>query len=275
MPYADNDGVAICYEFDGDRDDPLLLLISGLGNQMTSWPDEFCQSLLDRGFALVRYDHRDCGLSTAFAEGDAYSLDDMASDAVAVLDALDADAAHVFGHSMGGMIAQILAIRFPDRVRTLSLLSTNSGNEAFGTPTDEVLVAMSRPPSDDPAVNLAHDIANRRIWASPAWFDEAQVTAEFEAAYARSFVSGGSLRQLTAILLASERDDALRSLMVPTLVMHGTLDPLISSTGGERIAQLVPDAELLLLEGLAHDLPVEVWQPVISAITNRVVHAGT
>jgi pimeloyl-ACP methyl ester carboxylesterase len=192
-----------------------------------------------------------------------------------VLDDLGIARAHLFGHSLGGMIAQVVAIDHPDRTATLSVLSTSTGNWEYGKPTDEALTGISRGAGAtiDEAVEL--DVANRRIWASPSWFDEDLVRAQFREAYERSFTPGSSLRQFAAIVQAPDREPALRTLAVPTLVMHGTLDPLVASDGGTRLASLVPGAELQLLEGLAHDLPVQVWQQVISLVTAHVSrHAG-
>lgn len=270
MPFAANGDIRICYDTVGHPDDPALLLVAGLGNQLVMWPRELCESFVDRGFFVVRFDNRDCGLSTICAEGAEYTLHDMAADAIAVLDDLGIARAHLFGHSLGGMIAQVVALDHPDRAATLSVLSTSTGNWEYGKPTDEALAAISRGAGAtiDEAVEL--DVANRRIWASPSWFDEDLVRAQFREAYERSFTPGSSLRQFAAIVHAPDREPALRALAVPTLVMHGTLDPLVASDGGTRLASLVPGAELQLLEGLAHDLPVQVWQQVISIVTAHV-----
>lgn len=270
MPFARNGDVRICYDTVGHPDDPALLLVAGLGNQLVMWPLELCESFVDRGFFVVRFDNRDCGLSTIFDDGRGYTLADMAADAIAVLDDLGVARAHVFGHSLGGMIAQVMAIDHPARIATLSVLSTSTGNWDHGRPTDEALTAVSRAaaPTLDEQIEL--DVANRRIWASPSWFDEEDVRARFREAYDRSYTPGSSLRQFAAIVEAPDREDALRALDVPTLVMHGTLDPLVGSDGGERLASLVPGATFLPIEGLAHDLPVQVWQQVISAVTAHV-----
>lgn len=275
MSFAANGDIRICYDTVGHPDDPALLLVAGLGNQLVMWPRELCESFVDRGFFVVRFDNRDCGLSTICEAVAEYTLHDMAADAVAVLDDLGIARAHLFGHSLGGMIAQVVAIDHPDRTATLSVLSTSTGNWEYGKPTDEALTGISRGAGAtiDEAVEL--DVANRRIWASPSWFDEDLVRAQFREAYERSFTPGSSLRQFAAIVQAPDREPALRTLAVPTLVMHGTLDPLVASDGGTRLASLVPGAELQLLEGLAHDLPVEVWQQVISLVTAHVSrHAG-
>lgn len=275
MAFATNGAVRICYDTIGHPEDPALLLVAGLGNQLLMWPLELCESFVDRGFCVVRFDNRDCGLSTIFADADSYTLHDMAADAIAVLDDLGVDRAHVFGHSLGGMIAQVVAIDHPTRVATLSVLSTSTGNWDHGAPTEEALAAISRGAATSIEDAIELDVANRRIWASPSWFDEELVRAQFREAYARSFTPGSTLRQFAAIVQAPDREDALRALTVPTLVMHGTLDPLVGTDGGERLASLVPGASLQLIEGLAHDLPVQVWQQVISMVTAHVSsHAG-
>jgi pimeloyl-ACP methyl ester carboxylesterase len=259
--------VRIHYETLGEPGDPALLLVAGLGAQLIIWHDEFCYSLVDRGFFVVRYDNRDSGLSTVLADGTEYTLSDMAADGVAVLDALGIDAAHVVGHSLGGMIAQQIAIEHPARVRTLTSISSTTGNPAYGQPTDEALAGIAREPVDEFELAIESDVAARRIWASPSWFDEDDARAYFRRAHERSFTPGASLRQLVAIASSPDREPRLRELAVPTLVIHGTLDPLVTPDGGARTAEVVPGAELLMVEGMAHDLPVQVWQQVISAIT--------
>ena len=270
MPFADHGDIRICYDTVGDAEDPPLLLVAGLGNQIVTWQDEFCASLIDRGFFVIRFDNRDCGLSTIVGDAHDYSLHDMAGDAIAVLDALGIARAHVFGHSLGGMIAQVLAIEHPDRIATMSVLSTATGNWDYGKPSDEALAAISRPATQDRDESFERDVANRHMWSSPSWFDEELTREQFRIAYDRAFTPGASTRQFRAILQSPDREEALRVLTVPTLVMHGTLDPLIAMDGGQRLASLVPGAEFIEIEGLAHDLPIQVWQQVISAITSHV-----
>lgn len=275
MPFAHNGDVRICYDVVGDLADPPLLLIAGLGDQLLMWPEELCLSFVDRGFCVLRFDNRDSGLSSELGEHDEYSLADMANDAVAVLDDAGVERAHVFGRSMGGMIAQVLAIEHPERIVTLTVLSASTGNPQYGTATPEALAAMRRPQVADAAGALELELANRRIWASPGWFDDDLVREQLEAAFSRAFTPGGSLRQFVAIATAPDREAQLARLTVPTLVLHGTLDPLIGIDGGERLAELVPGAELQPVEGLAHDLPMQVWQQVISAVTAHAArHAG-
>jgi pimeloyl-ACP methyl ester carboxylesterase len=274
MPRADAGDVSIHYETLGLPDDPPLLLVAGLGNQLIFWPDELCWSLVDRGFFVVRFDNRDCGLSTILPEGSEYRLSDMVGDAIAVLDALSVERANVVGHSLGGMIAQAIAIEHPGRTATLTSISSSTGNFAYGQPTHEALAAIGEPgpTTIDEAIDFA--VASRRIWASPSWFDEQQARASFEAAFARAFHPGASMRQLAAILASGDREHALASLDVPTLVVHGTLDPLIAPDGGERTAAVIPGAELLMIEGLGHDLPVQVWPQIVSAITALVARSN-
>lgn len=275
MPVADARAVQIHYDTLGDPEDPALLLIAGLGAQLIVWPEEFCYGLVDRGFFVVRFDNRDCGLSTILPDGAEYGLDDLARDAIAVLDSLGIDAAHVVGHSMGGMIAQLVAIEFPDRVLSLTSISSTTGNPAFGRATDEAIEAIAGPVADNIEVAIESDVAARRVWASPSWFDEHETREYFRQAYERSFNPGASMRQLMAVAAAPNREPDLAELDCPTLVVHGTLDPLVAPDGGERTAEVIPGAELLMLDGMGHDLPVQVWQQLISAITSLAVRSAS
>jgi pimeloyl-ACP methyl ester carboxylesterase len=268
MAVAPAGAVQIHYETMGEPGDPALLLVAGLGAQLIIWPDEFCYSLVDRGFFVVRYDNRYSGLSTILPEGAEYTLSDMTADGIAVLDALGIDAAHVVGHSLGGMIAQTMAIEHRSRVLTLTSISSTTGNPKYGQPTDEALAGIAREPVTDFDVAVESDVAARRIWASPSWFDEEDTREYFRRAHERAFTPGASMRQLMAVATSPDREPQLAELDVPTLVIHGTLDPLVTPDGGARTADVVPGAELLTIEGMAHDLPVQVWQQVISAITS-------
>jgi pimeloyl-ACP methyl ester carboxylesterase len=275
VPVAPAGAVEIHYETLGEPEDPPLLLVAGLGAQLIVWSDEFCYGLVDRGFFVVRFDNRDCGLSTILTDADTYSISDMAADAIAVLDALGIDAAHVVGHSLGGMIAQTIAIEHPQRVLTLTSIASSTGNPQYGQPTDESIEALARPASATIDEAVESDVQARRVWASPSWFDEDDTRAYFRRANERSFTPGSSLRQLIAIADAPDREPALARLTVPTLVVHGALDPLVAPDGGRRTAGLIPGAELLEIEGMGHDLPVQVWQQVITAITTlAATHAG-
>jgi len=275
MPVARNGDVDLVYESFGDPEDVPLLLVTGQGSQLLLWPEELCLGFVDRGFFVTRFDNRDAGCSTWMPEGATYTLSDMAADAIAVLDAVGLDEAHVVGMSLGGMIAQTMAIEQPARVRSLTSISSMTGNLDHGMPTDEVFVALAEAPVEgDDEVLLDQQVAQRRIWASPDWFVEEEVRGYFAACLRRARPNAaGSLRQIEAILTSGSRDEALAALCVPTLVVHGELDPLITPAGGHRTAELVPGARLLLIERMAHDLPVQVWAPIIAAVTELA--AGT
>jgi len=265
--YAASGDLSIFYDTFGFADDPPLLLVCGLGSQVLYWREEFCFGLVDRGFFVVRVDNRDGGLSTHLSDGAKYTLSDMAGDLVAVIDALGLDRAHIAGQSLGGMIAQTAAIEHPTRVQTLTSISSNTGNLEFGQPTEEALAALAAPAPSTREEHIAHNVATRRVWASPSWFDEDETRAYYAESYDRAHDPTGSVRQFAAFVDSGSREDALRKLEVPTLVVHGTLDTLIAPDGGARTAELVPNAELLMIEGMGHDLPVEAWQQIISAIT--------
>jgi pimeloyl-ACP methyl ester carboxylesterase len=265
--YASSGDLRIYYDTFGFEDDPPLVLLCGLGSQVLYWREEFCFGLVDRGFFVLRVDIRDSGLSTHLPEDAAYTLSDMGDDIVAVIDALGVDRVHLAGQSLGGMIAQTVAIEHPQRVQTLTSISGHTGNLEFGKPSDEAVAALAAPPGATRDEQIERDTANRRIWASPSWFDEAETRAYYAESYDRARSPTGSLRQFNAMIASGSREEALRVLTTPTLVIHGTLDPLIAPDGGTRTAELVPGAELLMIEGMGHDLPVEAWQQIISAIT--------
>ena len=265
--YAASGDLRIFYDTFGFEDDPPLVLVCGLGSQVLYWRDEFCHGLVDRGFFVVRVDIRDSGLSTHLPEDAKYTLSDMAGDIVAVIEALGVDRVHLVGQSLGGMIAQTVAIEHPAFVQTLTSISSHTGNLEFGQPSDEAVAALAAPTGNTRDEQIERDVATRRVWASPSWFDEAETRAYYEEMYDRARSPTGSLRQFDAMVASGSRDEALRTLSIPTLVIHGTLDPLIAPDGGTRMADLVPGAELLMIEGMGHDLPVEAWQQIISAIT--------
>jgi pimeloyl-ACP methyl ester carboxylesterase len=285
MPRAAANGIELEYDTFGDRADPPLLLVMGLGAQMTAWDERLCRLLADRGHFVVRFDNRDVGLSTkiegppvdftaSFAAAwsgqpvDApYLLSDMADDAAGLLDALDIPAAHVVGASMGGMIAQALAIGHPDRVLTLTSIMSTTGDPGVGQPTPEAMaVLLERPPADrDGAVEQS--VRASRVIGSPGWFDEEATRARAAAAYDRSYYPVGVGRQLLAVLASGSRVEQLRRLDVPTLVIHGEVDPLVTPSGGRQTAELVPGAELRIVKGMGHDLPPAVWPEIVDAVT--------
>lgn len=289
MPRADGNGRQFEYDTVGDPGQPALLLINGLGTQMTAWHPEFCRALAARGFFVIRFDNRDCGLSDhleggprpdvrAILAGDTsgvpYLLADMAGDAAALLDALGIEAAHVVGASMGGMIAQQLTIDHPGRVRSLCSIMSTTGDRGVGRATPEAIAVLTAPPpgSRDEAVSLG--LRRAAVIGSPAHpVPEETQRERLAAAYDRCHRPDGFPRQYAAILASPDRTPALRSVKAPTLVVHGAADPLVDRSGGEATAAAVPGAELLVIPGMGHDLPEQVWPAVVDAIARNAARA--
>lgn len=283
--WADNAGVRIHWALDrrpgGGQP---LLLINGLGSPLVAFEDGFIEALVARGFAVARFDNRDTGRSDRVVAGGPgastsssaapYSLSDMAADARAVLDALGWPWAHVLGQSMGGMIAQQLAIDHPARVRSLLPLMTSSGEPGFGRPTDEALEALLQPAPPERAAWLAHRVATERIWASPEQWSEPWVRAKAEAIWDHGIDHRGTFRQFRAVRAGGSRDEALAELSVPTLVLHGSADTLISPDGGQHLADVIPGARYQEIDGLGHDLPPGLWPPLVDAVADFVATVG-
>ena len=264
---ARNGAIGVAYETFGTDGDPALMLLHGLGSSMLVWPEEMCAGFVDRGFFVLRMDHRDSGLSTVLPDGARYTLEDMAGDAVAVLDAAGCDRAIVCGYSLGGMVAQAAAAACGERVAGLVSISSHTGEAGVGDPTPEALAALTAPPAGTVAAQIEADLAGYRIWSSPDWRNEQAEREYLERSYRRAWHPGASQRQFKAAARSGSRADALRSLDVPTLVIHGSADPLITPDAGRRTAELVPGAEYVEIEGMGHDLPPQVWAPIISAVT--------
>ena len=283
MPRAHGNGVELEYETVGDPAGRPLLLVQGLGAQLISVEDGLCQELASRGFLVIRYDNRDAGLSTwlddarpvnlaAVWGGDhstlAYTLEDMADDAVAVLDAAGAEAAHVAGISLGGMIAQLLATRYPARVRSLASIMSTTGDRAVGQPTAEAAsVLMSSMPGDRERY-IDRAVANTRaISSGTAYpFDEDAVRRGAARGFDRAYHPKGTGRQFAAILAAGDRAAALGQIRVPTVVVHGEQDQIIGVSGGEATAVAIPGARLLRVPGLGHELPPGFWPVLADAL---------
>jgi pimeloyl-ACP methyl ester carboxylesterase len=272
-------GIELCFETFGDAEDPALLLVMGLGAQMISWDEDFCAALVDRGFHVIRFDNRDVGLSTKVepqpgADGPPYTLSDMAADAIGLLDHLGIDAAHVVGASMGGMIAQTIAIEHPSRVLTLTSIMSTTGEPEVGQATPEAAARLIAPPATtrDEAIQRAIDSA--KVTGGPDFFDEDRLRRKAAAAYDRSFHPVGAVRQVMAIMASGSRAEGLAALAMPTLVIHGDVDTLVTPSGGHRTAELVPGAELLVIEGMGHELPPPVWPQVVEAITANALRAA-
>lgn len=267
MPRAVNDTIELQYEIFGSIDDPTVICLPGLGNQLLLFAEEFCEALVGRGFHVIRMDNRDSGLSSLTAEGDEYTLDDMSDDVVAVLDAVGVDDAVVLGVSLGGMIAQTTAIRHPSRTRALVSVMSTTGEPGVGSPTEATMAALTRPPADSIAGQIESDLDARQLWSNPEWFDPEQIGAYFAACYERSWVPGGSQRQFDAVVRSGDRVAGLRSLTMPTLVVHGGADTLIHPSGGARTAELIPGAEHLVIDEMSHDFVYQAWPPIIEAVT--------
>lgn len=289
MARAELGRTAIEYDTFGDPSAPAMLLIMGLGAQMIAWRPEFCSSLADRGFFVIRYDNRDSGLSTALdafpppdprdvLAGDTsavpYLIADMAQDAADLLSVLGVGSAHVVGASMGGMIAQQLTIDHPSRVRSLCSIMSTTGHRSVGRATSEAIAALSQPPATSREEAVARGLRTQAVIGSPAYpVPEAVVRARLGEAYERADRPAGYARQYAAIIASPDRTSALGAVAGPTLVIHGADDPLIDRSGGEATAAAVPDAELLVLPGMGHDLPEELWPRIVEAIARNAGRA--
>jgi pimeloyl-ACP methyl ester carboxylesterase len=290
MPRAHGNGVELEYETVGDQAGRPLLLVQGLGAQLTSVEDGLCHELASRGFLVIRYDNRDAGLSTWFDQarpvnlaavwsGDhstlAYTLEDMADDAVAVLDAAGVEAAHVVGVSLGGMIAQLLATRYPEQVLSLASVMSTTGDRAVGQPTGEAASVMMSPMPGDRERFIEQAVANARaISSGTAYpFDEEAVRRGAARGYDRAYHPRGTGRQLAAILAAGDRTPALGQIRAPTLVVHGEEDQIIEVSGGEATAAAIGGARLLRIPGLGHELPPGFWPTLAGALVENANRA--
>jgi pimeloyl-ACP methyl ester carboxylesterase len=270
------------YDTFGDAKNPPIVLITGFAQQLVAWDERFCEELAARGFRVVRFDNRDIGLSTrlesaplpnipAILSGDtatvAYHLEDMADDTAGLLDALGYPSAHIVGLSMGGMIAQTMAIRHPARVRSLTSMMSTTGDRSVGHSSPEAFAVVWTPWPPDRDAYIEHGVRVWRTLRSPGWpFDEARVRTRVARAYDRGPYPAGLARQAGAIVAQADRTARLRELRVPTVVVHGADDPLIHVSGGEATAAAVSGSRLLVLPGMGHDLPPGVWQAIIDAI---------
>jgi pimeloyl-ACP methyl ester carboxylesterase len=274
-------GINLCYETIGDPADPPLLLVMGLGMQMIAWPDEFCAALAGRGYLVVRFDNRDAGRSTSIKAKppglaalatrrfgrSQYSLADMADDTAGLLRELDLAPAHIVGASLGGMIAQSVAVHYPDSVRTLTSIMSTTGSRWKGQPAPAILpLFLTRPPREREAV-IAHGLKLFSAIGSPGFpRDEATLRALIEAGIDRAPNPAGTGRQLGAILKSGDRTRELRNIKAPTLVIHGTGDRLVQRSGGAATAAAIPGSRLLEIEGMGHDLPEGAWPQIVDAI---------
>ena len=285
-------GIELEYETFGSADDPTLLLVMGLAVQLIHWEAGFCELLAAEGFQVVRYDNRDCGLSTHLdgrvadpmavmaamsAGGPApevpYLLSDMAADAIGLLDHLGVERAHVVGASMGGMIVQTMAIEHPDRVASMVSVMSMPGDPSVGQPAPEAMAVLLRmPPTDREAyIEASTDVA---VFCSKKYVDLDRIRRIAAASFDRAFYPEGVTRQLAAIWASGDRSEKLRDVRVPCLVIHGRDDTLITISGGERTAELIPGANLLVVGDMGHDLPEPLWPLIVGAIAGHITTSG-
>ena len=286
-------GIELCYEIFGAPDAEPMLLIMGLGAQMIQWDDDFCIQLAARGFRVIRFDNRDIGKSSRLSGGKRltavellklrflkipvaapYTLHDMAKDVTGLMDALGIASAHLVGASMGGMIAQEIAISFPQRVRSLTSIMSTTGNPKLPSPSREAIAVLMAPP---PATKEEYFVRFAQTWkvlrAGSFPQDEALDRSRAERTFERGLNPAGVARQLRAVLASGSRKERLASVKAPTLVIHGTVDPLVRPEGGKDTAASIPGAKLLMIEGMGHALPVPMWPEIIDAIDQHA-HAA-
>ena len=282
-------GIDICYEIFGDADAEPMFLIMGLGGQMIHWDDDFCRRIAARGFRVIRFDNRDIGKSSHLSGGKRitlaeflkwrflkvpiaapYKLRDMAEDTIGLMDVLGIKSAHVVGMSMGGMIAQEIAISHPQRVRSLTSIMSTTGNPKMPQPTREASAVLLAPPPTTKAEYIerfAQTWKLLRVGSFPE--DEARDRARAELCFARGLNPAGVGRQFRAILASGSRKPRLHAVTTPTLVIHGSVDPLVRPEGGKDTAASIPGARLLMIEGMGHALPIPMWPQIIDAIDHH------
>lgn len=281
------DKLSIAYEVIGKVDDPVIILIQGVGAQLVGWPDGFCDLLSEKSFQVVRFDNRDVGKSShldkapnpdlpAALGGDlssvSYTLSDMASDVVGLLDSLGVEKAHIVGASMGGAIAQTMALENPKRVKTLITMMSTTGNMSVGQPTPETLKSVfgGKPPTTrqefiDQQVNASSIVGSPKYPVSPK-----DVAERAGRSYDRGYNLKGIARQAVASVASGDRTDLLKHLKTPTLVIHGLNDTMCDISGGRAVASAIAHSKLLEIEGMGHNLPPELWSPLVEAISDFI-----
>ena len=278
--------IDIAFERFGDETAPPVVLIMGLGTQMLGWQDDFCAALVAAKLHVIRFDNRDVGLSTHFHNaripnmaaafaGDgssaAYTLSDMAADTVGLLDALELDSAHIVGASMGGFIAQTIAIEHPSRVRSLTSIMSSTGDRTVGQLSPEAMALFAGPLVTNRDQAAARAVAAYKIIGSPGYpFDADGVADRARRAHDRAYDLLGFARQGVAVVASGDRTPRLRLLDVPTVVIHGANDKMVNVSGGKATAAAIPDAKLVLFDGMGHDLPQALWPAIIEHIAEIV-----
>ena len=286
---APANGIELCYQEMGDPDGPPLVLVMGLATQMIAWDVGFCSLLADRGYRVIRFDNRDVGRSTKLKSAGVpskvdsllgrkstapYVLRDMAVDTVGLLDHLDIDTAHVVGASMGGMIAQVLAIGHQKRLRSMVSIMSTTGNRRSGQPSLKVYgVLLGSPPMSREQV-IDRAVKTFKAIGSPGFpFDEEHIRAIAELSYERGHDAAGVARQLHAITASGDRTKALHKVQVPCTGIHGARDPLVKPSGGKATARAIPGARLMMVDGMGHDLPRDLWPTFAEAIDTNAIRA--
>jgi pimeloyl-ACP methyl ester carboxylesterase len=282
------DGVEVCYETFGDPEAPAMLLTMGLATQMLGWHEDFCAELAGRGFHVIRFDNRDCGRSQRMdgavpsvlqllrrdKRAASYTLDDMAGDGIGLLDHLEIETAHVVGASMGGMLAQTMAARYPDRVLSLASMMSNTGARWSGQPSPRLYHVLLKPPPRDREAYKEHAVwVFSKIGSADFERDNDDLRRIAGMSYDRGINPAGTSRQLAAIIASGDRTPLLRQIRVPALVIHGTKDKLVPPSGGRATARAIPGARLLLIEGMAHDIPRGAWPQMLDAIEQNAARA--
>ncbi len=284
-------GLDLCYQTFGDPKNPTILLIMGLGGPMTWWTNEFCLMLADRGFHVVRYDNRDTGRSTklrhhrvsrknvvaAFiGRGTApYGLEDMADDVIGLLDHLNIDAAHLVGVSMGGMISQVLAVEYPDRVLSLTSIMSSTGRRKVGWIHPRIVPTMLASVGRTRTEFAENSVKNGKAIASPAFpTDDHLAYVQALETYDRGWIGSGVLRHMLAVLTQADRTERLQAVTVPTWVIHGTNDQLVNKSGGRATADAITDARYQEIAGLGHDLPAQLYETFVESITANIARTN-
>ncbi len=290
MPNVTANGIQIEYDTFGDRSSPALLLIMGGGSQMIYWEVGFCELLAQRGHLVIRFDNRDVGLSTKFENAGipdmlaamkgepvipAYTLADMADDAVGLLDALGIEKAHICGASVGGMIAQVVSYRHCERVLSLTSIMSSTGNPELPQIAPDILAEVYKPVPNEREAYVEHYVGMwKKLWSPGFPFDEERLRSIMAESYDRSYYPQGMARQSAAVLAHGYPRESIASIKAPTLVIHGDKDPFMSLEGGRETARLIPGAKLMIVEGMGHDLPKEAWPTLVDAISNHTMQAN-
>jgi len=291
---ANANGIDICYEIFGDPSAEPLVLIMGLAGQMVQWDDGFCEQLAARGFRVIRFDNRDIGKSYRLSGAGRltwwemlkvrflnippeapYTLRDMAEDTIALMDVLGIRSAHIVGASMGGMIAQEIAIDFPDRVRSLISIMSTTGDPDLPQPSDEAVALLTEPQPKSREKFIARFERNSKVLRAGSFpRDEALDRSRAERVFDRGLNPPGVGRQIRAVLASGSRKDRLAKVRAPTLVIHGTADPLVDPKAGEETAASIPGAKLMIVQGMGHAIPIPMWPQIIDAIDKHAHEAS-